>query len=149
MAVLATMMLLASCVSENDLSLPAPPTGYPTAYATRDCAPADGPAMRLYLSAEPSTELPPPVPFLEVTVWQGVQALSNRRVEWSGTSSEGTARRCSATDACEPASQVVLQFRPVGADTSVTGTLALHFADGSTVTGGFKAAWRPSTMLCG
>ena len=69
---LSLALLLASCNSENELSLPAPPAGYPTAYATRDCAPADGPATRLYLAAEPSEALPPPVPFVDVAIWQGV-----------------------------------------------------------------------------
>ena len=142
-------LLLASCNSENDLSLPAPPPGFPTAYAMRDCAPADGPALRLYLAAEPSEALPPPAPFVDVAVWQGVGALSGKRVEWNGPSSAGTARRCTTAEACEPATQVVLQFRPVAADTSVTGTMTLTFADGATVTGGFNAAWRSATMLCG
>jgi hypothetical protein len=143
------VLLLASCSSENDLSLPAPPAGFPTAYATRDCAPADGPALRLYLAAEPSEALPPPSPFVDVAVWQGVGALSGKRVEWSGASSEGNARRCASADACAPATQVVLQFRPIGPDSSVRGTMSLTFADGSTVTGGFDAAWRSATMLCG
>lgn len=146
---LAAVLLLAGCTSENDLSLPAPPNGFPTAYATRDCAPADGPAMRLYLAAEPSEALPPPAPFVDVAVWQGVGTLSGKRVEWTGASSEGNARRCTAADACESATQVVLQFRPVGADTSVTGTMTLTFADGSMVAGGFNAAWRSAAMLCG
>lgn len=147
--VLSLALLLASCNSENDLSLPAPPAGYPTAYATRDCAPADGPAMRLYLAAEPSEGLPPPVPFVDVAIWQGVASVSSRKFEWSGPSNEGFARRCIATDACEPASQVIVKFRPLGPDTTVTGTMILTFADGSVVTGGFNAAWRPATMLCG
>ena len=74
-----------------DLSLPAPPNGYPTAYATRDCAPADGPAMRLYLAAEPSEALPPPAPFIDVAIWQGVSSVANERFEWGGASSEGNA----------------------------------------------------------
>lgn len=145
----ATLLLLVSCTSENDLSLPAPPSGFPTAYAMRDCAPADGPAMRLYLAAEPSEALPPPAPFIDVAIWQGVSTVADKRFEWSGASSEGNARRCTATDACESATGVVLQFRPLGADTSVTGTMTLTFADGSMVAGGFNAAWRSTTMLCG
>ena len=105
--------------------------------------------MRLYLAAEPSETLPPPVPFVDVAIWQGVSAVANQRFEWNGATSEGNARRCITADACEPATQVLLQFRPLGADTSVTGTMTLTFADGSVVAGGFNAAWRSSTMLCG
>ena len=147
--VLSLTLLLASCNSENELSLPAPPPGYPTGYATRDCAPADGPAMRLYLAAEPSEALPPPAPFVDVAIWQGVSSVSGRRFEWTGSTNEGFARRCIATDTCEPASQGIVQFRPLGPDTTVTGTMILTFDDGSIVTGGFNAAWRPRTMLCG
>jgi len=143
------VLLLASCNSGNELSLPAPPPGYPTAYATRDCGPADGPATRVYLAAEPGEGLPPAVPFVDVVIWQGVASVSGRRYEWAGASNDGFARRCIASDTCEPASQVVVHFRPLGVDTTVTGTLTLTFADGSVVTGGFNAAWRPATMLCG
>jgi hypothetical protein len=146
---LGALALLLGCTSENDLSLPAPPTGLPTAYAMRVCAPADGPAIRLYLASEPSEALPPPAPFVDVAVWQGVSSLGGKRLEWKGASSEGNARRCTAAGACEAATGVVLQFRPIGADTGVTGTMTLTFPDGSIVTGGFNAAWRSSTMMCG
>ena len=147
--VLSLALVLASCNSENELSLPAPPPGYPTAYAMRDCAPADGPATRVYLTAEPSEALPPPVPFVDVAIWQGVTSVAGRRFEWTGSTDEGFARRCTATDTCEPASQVIVQFRPLGSDTTVTGTMTLTFDDGSIVTGGFNAAWRSRTMQCG
>lgn len=143
------LLVATACIGDNELSLPAPPVGYPTAYATADCGPADGPATRLYLAAESSEALPPPAPFIDVAIWRGVNSISNKRIEWSGTASDGNARRCSAADACEPATQVVLQFRPVGADTTVTGTVTLTFADGSTIAGGFNAAWRSSHPLCG
>jgi hypothetical protein len=146
---LSLALLLASCNAENELSLPAPPAGYPTAYATRDCAPADGPAIRVYLAAEPSEALPPPAPFVDLAIWQGVTSVPGRKFEWTGPSSEGFARRCVAADTCEPAAQVIAQFRPLGPDTTVTGTVLLTFADGSVVTGGFNAAWRPNPMLCG
>jgi hypothetical protein len=142
-------VVLASCTSENELSLPAPPAGYPTAYATRDCAPADGPAVRLYLAAEPSEALPPPAPFVDVVIWQGVNAISNKQFEWNDASNDGSARRCITADACESASRVIVRFRPTGADTTITGTVTLTFGDGSIVTGGFNAAWRPRTVLCG
>jgi len=52
-------------------------------------------------------------------------------------------------EACESASQVIVRFRRTGADTTITGTIRLTFGDGSIVTGGFNAAWRPRTVLCG
>lgn len=142
-------LALASCVSENELSLPAPPAGYPIAYAAATCAPADGPAVRLFLAAEPTEALPPASPFVELAVWHGVASLSNREFEWAGSSSDGVARRCDVTGACEEATQVHLRFRPVGDDTTVTGTLTLTFPGGSTVGGGFSAAWRPTRQFCG
>jgi hypothetical protein len=143
------LLLLIGCNSDSELSLPAPPAGYPTAYATAACGPADGPAVRLFLAAEPAEVLPPPAPFVEVAIWQGVTSLSNRRIEWTSGSSDGNARRCDAAGACEEAMSVAVQFRPIGADTTLTGTVTLVFAGGSTVAGGFNAAWRPSQLLCG
>ena len=145
----ALFVVVAGCSAENDLSLPAPPPGYPTAYATAACAPADGPAMRLYLGAEPAEALPPATPFVEVAIWQGVTSLSGRRIEWTGDSSNGMARRCDAAGACTQATSAVVQFRPMGTDTTVTGTVTLSFADGTTVAGGFNAAWRPTQLMCG
>lgn len=146
---LAGVLLVAGCSSENDLSLPAPPNGLPTAYATSDCAPADGPATRLYLSSEPADILPPSAPFVDVAVWQAAGAIAGKRLEWTGPSSDGNARRCTAADACEEATSVTLQFRPREADSSLSGTIALTFADGSSIAGGFNAAWRPRQQLCG
>lgn len=145
----ALFVVLAGCSTESDLSLPAPPPGYPTAYATAACAPADGPATRLYLAAEPAEALPPAAPFVEVAIWQGVTSLSGQRLEWTGQSGSGMARRCDAAGACAEATSIVVQFRPIGADTTVTGTVTLGFADGATVAGGFNAAWRPTQQICG
>lgn len=145
----AVLSLALSCTSDNDLSLPAPPPGFPTAYATSACGPGDGPAMQLYLATEPAEALPPPAPFVEVTIWQGVHSLSGRRFEWTGVSSEGTVRRCDAGGACVEARSVALQFRPIGTDTTVTGVATLQFSDGSTVAGGFNAAWRTTRQMCG
>ncbi len=145
----AVVVLLAGCTGDNELSLPAPPPGYPTAYATASCAPSDGPATQLYLAAEPAEALPPTPPFIEVAIWQGVTSLSNRRIEWTGASSDGMARRCDAAGACAEATSVTVQLRPIGTDTTVTGVVSLGFADGSTVSGGFNAAWRPSRLMCG
>ena len=145
----AIVVLLTSCTGGSELSLPAPPPGYPTAYATAACAPSDGPATQLYLAAEPAEALPPPAPFVEVAIWQGIMSLSNHRVEWTGPSSNGVARRCDGNDSCIEATSVVVQLRPIGADTTVTGTVTLVFADGSTVTGGFNAVWRHSQFMCG
>jgi hypothetical protein len=147
--VAALVLLTMSCNSDNELSLPAPPSGFPTAYATSDCAPADGPAVRLYLAAEPAEALPPPAPFVDLTIWQGLQSVAGKRFEWTGASSDGSARRCTAADACEQATGVLVRFRPLGTDSSVTGTLTLTFPGGSTVAGGFNAAWRPTRPLCG
>ena len=149
LARVTALTLVVSCTSDNDLSLPAPPPGFPTAYATSACAPADGPATHLYLATEPAEALPPPAPFVEIAIWQGVTALSGRRIEWAGPSINGTARRCDAAGSCSEASSVALQFRPIGPDTTVTGVVTLAFADGSTIIGGFNAAWRGTPLMCG
>jgi len=142
----AAAMLLAAC---SDASVPAPPAGYGFAYATPDCGPADGPAVRIFLVGEEAALWPPTGARLEVAVWRGAAELPGADLSWSGATSLGWAGRCDDAGQCDAATDVRVQFRSFAADSTLTGSLDLGFADGSRVTGGFGATWHSATPICG
>ena len=146
---LALALTLVACDDDNTGPVPAAPEGYPYAYATNACGPTDGPATRLYLSAEVSDSLPTTAPRVEVLVYRSAADLQGEEFGWSGYSEEGWAGRCPGEGACEEASRVSVQFRRNAADTVLAGAVRVRFPDGSTVSGGFDATWRRTTYLCG
>lgn len=146
---LALVLTLVACDDDNTGPVPAAPEGYPFAYASSACGPTDGPATRLYLSAEAFDSLPTTAPRIEVLVYRSAAELQGEDFSWSGYSAEGWAGRCSGDGACEEASSVAVEFRRNAADTVLTGEVRVRFPDGVTVGGGFEAAWRPRTELCG
>ena len=145
---LAIALALVAC-NDNSGPVPAVPNGYPFAYATTGCGPTDGPATRLFLSAEPSDSLPTTSPRIEVLIYRTAADLQGEAVSWSGYSDEGWAGRCPGEGVCEEASSTRVEFRQNAADTVLTGEVRVRFADGSTVSGGFDATWRRTTYLCG
>ncbi|HEX5817471.1 MAG TPA: hypothetical protein VFY20_01235 [Gemmatimonadales bacterium] len=148
-ALLALALTLVACDDDNTGPVPAAPEDYPFAYATNSCGPTDGPATRLYLSAEVSDSLPLVAPRVEVLVYRSAADLQGEEFSWSGYSEEGWAGRCAGDAPCEEASSVAVEFRRNAADTVLTGEVRVRFPDGSTVSGGFDATWRRTTYLCG
>jgi len=138
--------LLAACA---EASIPAPPTGYGFAYATRDCGPADGPAVRLFLVPQEVTLWPPSGARVEVAVWRATTQLPGADLVWSGATNLGWAGRCDDVAQCEAATDARVTFRGFAADSTLTGSVDLGFGDGSRVTGGFNAVWHPATPICG
>ena len=141
-------LVLVAC-NDNSGPVPTAPDGYPFAYATRGCGPTDGPATRLFLSAEASDSLPTTSPRIEVLVYRSAADLQGESFRWSGYSDEGWAGRCDEQGACEQASSTMVEFRQNAADTVLTGEVRVRFPDGSTVSGGFDATWRRTMYLCG
>ena len=145
-AAVAAVMQLAAC---SDASLPAPPEGYAFAYATPDCGPADGPAVRIFLVGQEVALWPPTGARLEVAVWRGAADLPGAELSWSGATNLGWVGRCDDAEQCVAATDVRMQFRGFAADSTLTGSLDVGFADGSRVTGGFTAVWHAANPLCG
>jgi hypothetical protein len=146
--ILLVLTLGAACGDDGAGPLPAPPDGYPFAYATNGCGPTDGPATRVIFTSESVTELPAAVPRVEVTIYRRASELQGKRFVISGSSNEGQAARCDAESRCEPATTSI-SFRANAADTVLSGTVSLRFGDGTTVSGGFDAAWKRTELVCG
>jgi hypothetical protein len=143
---LLALLLGAACANDDPT---AGVVGYPIAYATNACGPADGPATRLYLTADSVEGLPTGVPRIEIGIYQDVSELPGRSFSLDGSTAEGWAGRCPAEGACETAASAVVTFGRAAADTLLSGTVQLRFTDGSTVSGGFEAAWRRTQQFCG
>lgn len=143
------LLLTAACGEDGAGPLPAAPAGYPYAYATNSCGPADGPATRFFLASEPSATLPTTVPRIEFAIYRSASELQGEDVVWNGASAEGWAGRCGGTGPCAAATSATVRFRRSGADTVLSGTVQLRFEDGSSTSGGFEATWRRTEQLCG
>ena len=138
-----------ACGDDNAGPVPPAPEGYPVAYSTNACGPTDGPATRLYLATDTSSGLPTDATRIEVLVYRTAAELQGQRFTFGASSPEGWTGRCSAGGPCEEATSTVVEFRRNPADTLLSGSVRLRFSDGSTVSGGFDAAWRRTFQLCG
>jgi hypothetical protein len=148
--VLLTLALsLVGACDDDSGPVPASPEAYPFAYASTACGPTDGPATRLYLSAEASDSLPVTSPRIEIVIYRRAADLQGEEISWSGYSDEGWAGRCPGDVACEEATSAALDFRRNAADTVLTGDVRVRFPDGTTVSGGFEATWRRRNYICG
>jgi hypothetical protein len=141
-----TAILLAACA---EAAVPTPPPGYGFAYATPDCGPTDGPAVRVFLVPAEVRLWPPSGARVEIAVWRAVSRLPGSDILWSSATNLGWAGRCDELDQCENATEAHVTFRDFAADSTLPGTLDLWFGDGSRVTGGFSAVWHSASPICG
>ena len=133
----------------GQLDTPMAIQNYPFAYVVRDCAPFDGPAVRLYFSAEASDTLLAAGPNLQVTVWREIGEVANHAFRSADQPSIGGAIRCQSETTCEQADDWEIRLQRLEGDSLLPGNLRLHFPDGTTPAGSFRAAWRQRQVLCG
>jgi hypothetical protein len=148
LVILALPALLACRGSDGELAeLPEP---FLHATAMQDCAPWDGPAVSILLTAEPlDSGLTPKAPYLRLAVWKDLGALQDAVFIWPSEEQVGSASYCAEENSCEAALTGLIQFRKLGADSSLAGEFELTFANEEPFSGGFLARWLPHTMLCG
>jgi hypothetical protein len=139
-AVLAT-----ACGSQE---VPAPPSEFAHAAATRDCGPADGPAVSIYLSAQPVEELDPPPPFIRLYIWHGLGDLAGRTWSLAGDDAQGSAQFCAVGGDCELASDGSVRVAAVDADSTVEASATLRFPTAGEISGGIVARWISRTIFC-
>jgi hypothetical protein len=130
--------------------IPNPPSGFPMAFAERDCGPADGAAVAIYLVNTEMEGDTPPVPHVRIAIWRSAGKLGGQTFRWSdGENSIGAAVRCSEAGKCQRGTSVTLHFRAREPDGAIPGYLELEFEDGVSIRGGFRAAWRHRPVYCG
>lgn len=147
---LGLIIVLATCRGSPPPALPAEPlAGFPAAQAGPDCAPWDGAAMTILLSAEsPHADSIRP-PYLRVSLWKSLDSLAGRTWRWPVEGSIGAASLCTGEDDCRAATTAIVWLEPVGPDSVIGGRLRLDFADRPTLAGSFRAPWRPRGGRCG
>ncbi len=151
-------MLLSTCA--EPAAIPSPPEGYPYAYAMTDCAPWDGVATSIFLSADTlgnavpaGSEVVPP--FVRVSIYEAAVELPGRRFEIDGARSAG-AERCERSGDCRVATGGWIRVRADATRERLAGDFELEFGpdpvsgrDADTLRGGFRAEWRQRSVMCG
>lgn len=143
-------VLNASIVRRNPLDASLSVGGPPSSgVAVADCAPWDGSATSIFLSDAPGERLPPPLPYLQLIVYEPGARLSTRRIELGRMEDgSGIAVRCQAGGGCATSNRGTVEFDAPGPDRSLAGAYRIIFA-GDTVAGTFRARWSPRAAICG
>ena len=125
-----------------------PPAAFPFALATRECGPADGPAVTMYLASDSSRVLPPGGAYVMIYVWHGLDELEDGPWTVGGASSDGAAIY---QDSSEMGIQLqgTVTVTDIEPDSTVEGAVDLRSAGAFAVRGGFRARWIPRQVLCG
>jgi hypothetical protein len=145
---------LGGCRPSETSPSPISPDGLPYAYAMDECAPWDGAATLITLSADTlrggrPTGSEVPRPHVWISVYRPAHALGGERFEIDQDRIAG-AMRCTVEETlCEPSTSGFVEFRMRESDGSLPGVFRLRFEDGSTVEGGFRATWYDRRILCG
>jgi hypothetical protein len=125
-----------------------PPPEFPFALATRECGPADGPAVAIYLVRDTMPALPPGGARVRVYVWHALDELPGRSWAVGGDSPDGFAEYWDGAGETTPLRGTVT-VAAVRADSTVEGEVDLVSGGAFAVRGGFRAAWRPRVLMCG
>lgn len=130
-------------------SIPGPPVGLNHAVAMPACGPADGPAVEIYLTPTPFEASDPALPYVRIYIWQSLTNLTERTWIVGGDQPGGSAWYHSSPNDIIVATSGSVTVNRVAPDKTIEGSADLRFAGGRRVRGGFRAAWRERTMLCG
>jgi hypothetical protein len=125
-----------------------PPAAFPFATIRHACGPTDGPALQITLTKVRNPGKNAARLFLSLYGNLPEPPLAQQRTFELEHMKDGDGVRCLKPHACESADrgQVVLEkFDGRGAE----GSYELHFKDGSTERGRFKAAWEEVRENCG
>ena len=142
-------LILLGCGSGYDLApMPNPPDGFAYAYATPSCAPWDGRAVEILLTAAPAVDPENARPLLRLVIYPRERDLARKSYRWPADPEMATGARCTA-DACDFAESGEISLRAVRADSAVEGTVTLRFQSNEVLSGGFRAEWRSRQVFCG
>lgn len=142
-----SLTTLALCACGNSVTGAAADFQY--ARATNTCAPTDGPAVSIILSARPLRGSSVDQPYVAINIWTGLRDLSGHPYRLAQNSNDGFGTYNADRDG--PAGKVTgtVVITGVAPDSSVLGTVDVRLSDGTRFLRDFKAPWRPTRTFCG
>jgi hypothetical protein len=140
---------MTGCDESSEITPPATPPGYPLAYVMQDCAPWDGPALAIVLTSQPLDSLETVRPLLRLMIYPRGESMPGHTYRWPAQPEMAAASRCTSADSCAAATAGQVTLTVVRPDSLVEGRLALRFANGEKIMGGFRAAWLRRRAMCG
>lgn len=124
--------------------------GPSNASLVQTCAPWDGPAVGLYLTATTPAATYPEPPFLSITVYKGVPDIQGKSFTVSqGTTDLGFAQDCPTNSSCVPADKARVSFGMLAADSTIQVTYRIEFPSDRILVGQVRPRLLPAPGLCG
>jgi hypothetical protein len=144
---LSLVVGVAMACSSDTIS--APLRGFAYAAAMRDCGPADGPAVAIYLTPNPVGATQPIAPFVRVYVPVQVDQLIGHMWLIGSANADAGAWFHPDTSTYELAETGYMVVNSVDSDSTITGLVDLNFPDAGHIRSTFRATWVTSHVLCG
>jgi hypothetical protein len=113
------------------------------------CAPWDGPAIAITLTAEPSQCERIKGPYISMGVWRGLPIHAGQTVKFGSGSDAGFGSRCAKEGDCQRAESGTIVFDKYEEGAGARGNYELHFKGGETVKGNFDVQWCKTRAICG
>ena len=113
------------------------------------CAPWDGPAIGITLTAEPSQCERIKGPYISMGVWRGLPIHAGQTVKFGSGSDAGFGSRCAKEGDCQRAESGTIVFDKYEEGAGARGNYELHFKGGETVKGNFDVQWCKTRAICG
>jgi hypothetical protein len=112
------------------------------------CAPWDGPAIELTLTAEPAKCERVTGSHISMGVWRELPIHAGQVVKFGAGSDAGFASRCAKEGDCQRAETGTIVFDKYEDGSGAHGSYELHFK-GETVKGNFDVQWCKTRAICG
>jgi len=113
------------------------------------CAPWDGPAIGITLTAEPAQCDRVKGPYISMGVWRGLPVHPGQTVKFGSGSDAGFASRCAKEGDCERAESGTIVFEKFEEGSGARGSYELHFKSGETVEVNFYVQGCKTRAICG
>lgn len=141
-------LVVAFAMACSSDSVSAPFRGFVYAAAVFQCGPTDGPAVAIYLAPNPMGSSEPSAPFVRVYVPVQLNQLT-AHVWPISTNTEAAAWFHPDASTYELAEMGYMIVSSVDSESTITGSVDLHFPDAGHIKSAFRATWVPRNILCG
>jgi hypothetical protein len=113
------------------------------------CAPWDGPAVELTLTAEKASCKRSSFPNLRIYIWRGLPISAPTTIHFDDQSDNGGASLCSSENSCQRAVKGSITFKTFEGGKHGSGSYEFVFQDGTIKKGTFDADWCNVQAICG